>query len=271
MKGIEKGWSVGKIDVKTAFLKTKLKEEIYIELPNGSKNKDSKVGKLNAALYGLKQASKQFYHDLCDVLMNKLKFKRSIADCCILKRDEFWIGVYVDDILMAGTEKNMKIFAEELGKFFEIRFELDLTDFLGIDIEYNKTGKYMKLSQIKLIDKVSEVFEQEIKKLQVYQTPAPQGLIVRQPMEGDLILDDDSQVKYRSGVGSLLYLCKYTRPDLSNISRELSKVIKKATVGDYKVLLRAIKYLNDTKMKNMWKTLIINRTISDRISICHKQ
>ena len=60
LKSMEKGWSVGKIDVKTAFLKTKLKEEIYVELPHGSDNKNERVGRLNAALYGLKQASKQF-------------------------------------------------------------------------------------------------------------------------------------------------------------------------------------------------------------------
>ena len=126
--------------------------------------------------------------------MEKMSFVRSMADCCILRRKDFWIGVYVDDILMAGNEKEMEIFAKELGTFFEIRYELNLADFLGIDIEYNKLGKYMRLSQHKLIEKVTEFFGEEVDKLQVYRTPAPQGLIIRQPMEGDMVLTEKSRL-----------------------------------------------------------------------------
>ena len=47
-------------------------------------------------------------------------------------------------------------------------------------------------------------------------------------------------------MGTILYLTKLTRPDLSNISRELSKVMKKSTLGDYKALKRVLKYVLDT-------------------------
>jgi hypothetical protein len=52
---------------------------------------------------------------------------------------------------------------------------------------------------------------------------------------------------YCSGVGMLLYLIKYSRPDLSNAVRELSKCMDKATFGTYQEMLCVIKFVLDTK------------------------
>jgi hypothetical protein len=61
------------------------------------------------------------------------------------------------------------------------------------------------------------------------------------------VLDPQSQRKYRSGVGMLLYLTKYSQPDISNIVRELSKCMDSATWEAYNELLRVIKFVIDTK------------------------
>jgi len=45
----------------------------------------------------------------------------------------------------------------------------------------------------------------------------------------------------------LLYLTKYSHPDISNIVRELSKCMDSATWGTYNELLRVIKFVIDTK------------------------
>lgn len=45
----------------------------------------------------------------------------------------------------------------------------------------------------------------------------------------------------------LLYLTKYTRPDLCNVVRELSKCVDGATMGTYTEMLRVIKFVLDTK------------------------
>jgi hypothetical protein len=62
------------------------------------------------------------------------------------------------------------------------------------------------------------------------------------------VLDPQSQRKYRSGVGMILYLTKYSRPDISSIVRELSKCMDSATWGAYNELLRVIKFVIDTKI-----------------------
>ena len=60
-------------------------------------------------------------------------------------------------------------------------------------------------------------------------------------------ITDKEQKLYRSGVGMLLYLVKHSRPDLSTGTRELSKVMDKATEGHMKELCRVIKYALDTR------------------------
>jgi hypothetical protein len=45
----------------------------------------------------------------------------------------------------------------------------------------------------------------------------------------------------------LLYLTKYSRPNISNIVRELSKCMNDASWGSYQELLRVIKFIDDTK------------------------
>jgi hypothetical protein len=44
-------------------------------------------------------------------------------------------------------------------------------------------------------------------------------------------IPESLQKNYRSGVGMLLYLIKYSRPDISNAVRELSMCMDRATYG----------------------------------------
>jgi hypothetical protein len=48
-------------------------------------------------------------------------------------------------------------------------------------------------------------------------------------------------------VGMLLYLIKYSRPDIANVVRELSKCMDEANLAAYKEMLRVIKFVLDTK------------------------
>ncbi len=67
------------------------------------------------------------------------------------------------------------------------------------------------------------------------------------PGESDPKISKEDQRLYRSGVGLLLYLVKFSRPDISKLVRELSKVMDGATQSNMKSLLRTIKFMLDTR------------------------
>ena len=62
----------------------------------------------------------------------------------------------------------------------------------------------------------------------------------------ETIQDKTKHTKYRSGVGMLLFLVKYWRPDISNTVRELLKANLGPNSAYFKILLRTIKYVIDS-------------------------
>ena len=90
-----------------------------------------------------------------------------------------------------------------------------------------------------------------LKGQQATETPSTPGFHVVCNIQEAVFISDYDQKLYRSGVGMLLFLVKHTRPDLSNSTRELSKVMDKATEGHMKELCRVIKYAINTKNKGL--------------------
>ena len=65
-------------------------------------------------------------------------------------------------------------------------------------------------------------FLDDVKDLRRYCTSGTPGEIIKKSNDSELKLVDFALTKYRSGVGILMYLVKFSRPDLSNCVRELS-------------------------------------------------
>nr|GEW44861.1 retrovirus-related Pol polyprotein from transposon TNT 1-94 [Tanacetum cinerariifolium] len=68
-----KSFNVYQMDVKTAFLYGPLKEEVYVNQPDGFVNpyNPDKVCRIKKALYGLKQAPRAWYDELSNFLVSK--------------------------------------------------------------------------------------------------------------------------------------------------------------------------------------------------------
>jgi hypothetical protein len=67
-----------------------------------------------------------------------------------------------------------------------------------------------------------------------YKTPGTPGFNVIRPSSPIEQISQEDQVIYCAGVGTLLYLIKYSRPDIANVVRELSKCMYKATPKAFK-------------------------------------
>ena len=99
----QKGQKVFQLDVKSAFLNGFLKEEIFVEQPDGFvvQGQEDKVYVLKKALYGLKQAPRAWYSRIDDHLIN-LGFNKSLSEATLYVRSEgskiVIVFVYVDDL-----------------------------------------------------------------------------------------------------------------------------------------------------------------------------
>lgn len=213
--------------------------------------------KLEKTLYGLVQAAREWWKTYITVLKNELGFKQFQNDNCLLKRETekgfCAMGIYVDDCILVGDPLAIEEAIADIKKHFDITTE-EVQDFIGCSIE--KREDRILLHQPDLIKKLLRSFEKELAEMKDYETPAGAGFKVTRPTKEEPLLNDDEQKKYRSGVGSLLYLVKHSRPDLSNAVRELSKVMDGANYGHMKALLRAIKFVELTKdyklVMEMW-------------------
>ena len=121
-----------------------------------------------------------------------------------------------------------------------------MDEFVGCKVM--RTGeKRLLFYQDDLIRKIELHFSEDVKNMRKYNTPASPGTGIVRPTENDVKISSKDQTRYRSGVRILLYLVKFSRPDISNAVRELSKANDGATMAHFKELLRCIKFVLDTK------------------------
>jgi hypothetical protein len=71
-----------------------------------------------------------------------------------------------------------------------------------------------------------------------------------QGLEGEQ-LDYLNMQRYHLGVGKLLYLSKWSRPDILNINRELSRYLTRSTPAHEKEMMRTMAYCVSTMQRGI--------------------
>ena len=211
------------LDVKTAFLHGDLKEEIYMDQPEGFKvkGKEHMVCKLKKSLYGLKQAPRQWYKKF-DSFMVGHGYTRTNADHCVYVR-KFPNGkfvillLYVDDMLIVGQDAgvigNLK---KDLFKSFDMKDLGPARQILGMQILRDRKAKKLWLSQEKYIERVLERFN--MKHAKPVSTPLGSHFKLRKKScsSSKKEKEDIASTIYSSAVGSLMYAMVCTRPDIAH-------------------------------------------------------
>ena len=243
---------IGKvIDIETAFLHGDLKETIFMEIPKGMEANKDECLILKRTIYGLVQSAREFYNKLVLSLKGCGFMGIPVDPCLWIKHSEFGIvmvAVYVDDCLVVGSEEGIQDMINCLKNCdFGLKIEDNLTDYLSCKIQINQATKTTYIMQPHLIKSLIDKFGEEVEDLCNYGTPGTPRFKIVRPDDADKE-DAAMQSRYRSGVGMLLYLIKYLRPDLANVVRELSKCMDGASLAAYKEMQRVIKFVLDTRM-----------------------
>ena len=231
------------MDVKTAFLNGDLREEIYVEQPEGYviQGQENKVCKLRKSLYGLKQAPKQWYEKFDQTLVSDGYIVNS-SDTCVYSKlfgqECVIICLYVDDMLIFGTNVTV---VEKTKLFLSSHFDMkDLGEadvILGVKMRKSDNG--FSLCQSHYIEKI-------LKKFNCYDE-----LPVRTPYDPSIHLKKNngssvSQTEYAKIIGSVMFLMNCTRPDIAYAVSRLSRYTHNPGNEHWTALRRLLRYLKGT-------------------------
>src|SRR3954464_3218136 len=238
-----------KMDVKSVFLNGEIEEEVYVMQPPGfedSKNPDM-VYRLHKALYGLKQAPRAWYETLKDFLLKK-GFKPGTTDPTLFTRsynnDLFVCQIYVDDIIFGCTNPDIsEEFAKMMSKKYEMSMMGELKFFLGLQIRQQKNGTF--IYQEKYLKDCLKKFG--LTDCKTIKTPMPTSGFLDADEKGKSF----DQKKYRSMIGSLLYLCA-SRPDIMLSVCICARFQANPKESHHTAVKRILRYLAHTPSLGLW-------------------
>ena len=220
------------------------------EIDPGSSPED--CYKLKKGIYGLCQAARQFWKKFVDTIKQEsFGFQVSPADPCMLfKENELGICIiimYVDDMLIIGKKEQIEDFASKIQKVFSVKIQHNLADYLGCEFHMNKRRTRGWLGQPSIIKSLEQKFGEKAMKERLSLTPGtPRFTARRIENPEDKVNPQDNEI-YRSGVGTLLYLTKHSRPDICNPVRELSKTMDAPAPVHQKEMYKVIRHVLSTK------------------------
>lgn len=231
------------MDVKTAFLNGVLKEEIFMNVPEGVSSHGDSVCKLNKSIYGLKQAARCWF-EVFEKALTEKGFQSSSVDRCIYILDRgdinknIYVVLYVDDLVIATANVNtMNNFKRYLMNKFSMTDLKDIKLFLGIKVERSKDK--ISLDQSAYIRTILEKFK--MIDCNSVSTPLPSKLNYEA-----LNSEEYHDAPCRSLIGCLMYIMVCTRPDLCVAINILSRYTNKHNKELWQCLKRVLRYLKGT-------------------------
>nr|GEZ23916.1 retrovirus-related Pol polyprotein from transposon TNT 1-94 [Tanacetum cinerariifolium] len=141
-----KSFTVYQIDVKIAFLYGPLKEEVYVNQPNGFVDPypPDKVYRLKKALYGLKQAPRAWYDELSNFLVSKGFSKGSIDPTLFITKHK-------GDILLVAIAISCNPFLHSRTKHIDVRYHFikekvkkGIVELFFVETEYQLADLFTK-------------------------------------------------------------------------------------------------------------------------------
>jgi hypothetical protein len=132
-------WKVHQMDVKTTFLNGEIKEEVYVEQPQGSEvhDREMHVCILKKDLYGLNQEPRAWYGRI-DSFLTKLGFTKNSTDPNIYFKvvddDMVILLLYVVNLFLTGVEKLISECKRKRVVEFEMKYLGMMHYFLGLEV-----------------------------------------------------------------------------------------------------------------------------------------
>jgi len=245
------------LDIVTAFLESKVEEELYLHLPkefglanNGNIILNSnriELGvsvtvHLNRSLYGLKQAGRNWYN------MLELYFTKEMS----MRASKFEAGIYttptgatiiawVDDILLIGSAEEVQSMRSAIQRRFTIKDLGNVKFFLSMLVERDRGRRIIYLSQRVYLDKVLKRFR--MNECKGCATP----MDVKAKLHAKRVEEEAAdKVLYPECVGSLTYAAITARPDIAYATGLVGRFAADPSMLHWAAVKRVLRYLKDS-------------------------
>jgi hypothetical protein len=239
-------WTAHVLDVRGAFLKGDFGdgETLYLHVPQGMTKwySGNVVLLLKKTLYGLKQAAYRFWLYLLTIV-HHVQFSRSTADPCLYFRWTesgallLWFS-WVDDCIVTGSEEEMLQAKHEIMSHVDCDDGGEKKEFVGCKIEHNRDKRYLRITQPVLLQSFRDEFS-----LTGEDKPRTPGVPMKTLQLGSALpVEGERRKYYRSGVGKLMHLRRWSRPEMANALRDLSRYNTNGSEDHIKAMYRAMHY-----------------------------
>jgi len=256
-------WYAHMLDVKGAFLHGTFDngEKVHMDVPQGFERwYDPRlyVLLLLQTLYGTKQAAMAFWRKLLQCFRS-MGYERSKIDPCLYFKWTamglvLWLS-WVDDCLCVGPKDEVMKAKQQMMDRFDCDDVGELKEYIGCKVDINKEEGSIKLTQPVML----QSFKDEFDLVDGYKPNIPMeaGKVLK--AEEEHPLKKEEQSTFRSGIGKLLHMMRWSRPDILNATRELSKCMGSANKDHLKRMKQTMSYCVNTedrglflKPKNKW-------------------
>ena len=238
---INRGWTVMQWDVKAAYLQADLDPQHEIYVKDLTETGETEYWKLHKALYGLKQAGHQWYNRMRTIMIKTVGLTQCVGDpgCFRSPKKDLIVSTHVDDMAGYGTPAALAAFEKAVESEVELEKLGQPTKLLGMELTWQKDGS-VKLTQKDSIEKLIREHEISI---------TPRNSIPQQGYEQSTETIDPT--KYQSLVGSLLYINRMTRPDISLHVNLLGRRTSKPSPENLQTAKQLGQYLASTKNEGL--------------------
>ncbi|GKD75695.1 putative ribonuclease H-like domain-containing protein, partial [Tanacetum coccineum] len=213
----EEGINYDEMDVKSAFLYGKIKEEVYVCQPPGFEDPDfpDSRGKIDKTLF--------IRRDKGDILL---------------------VQLYVDDIIFGSTKKSLCTkFENMMHKKFQMSSIGELTFLLGLQVKQKEDGIF--ISQDKYVIEILKKFG--FTDVKTASTP----METQKPLLKDEDGEEVDVYLYRSLIGSLMYLTS-SRPDIMFAVCACARYQVNPKVSHLHDVKRIFRYLKGQPNLGLW-------------------
>jgi hypothetical protein len=245
------------LDIVTAFLESKVEEELYLRLPkefglanNGNVILNSnriELGvsvtvRLNRSLYGLKQAGRNWYNTLESYFTKEMRMRASKFEAGIYTTPTgATIIAWVDDILLIGSAEEVQSMRSAIQRRFTIKDLGNVKFFLSMLVERDRGRRIIYLSQRVYLDKVLKRFRMD--ECKGCATPMDVKAKLHARREEEEAAD---KVLYQEAVGSLTYAAITTRPDIAYATGLVGRFAADPSMLHWAAVKRILRYLKDS-------------------------